>query len=81
MNYTLKLLEKPVVLVKKSNSVFFRSVFATYDKGYSPAAVLRVCLGEKNSHKGEKFRWATRKGIDFIKSGDTPGVREDVILF
>jgi len=77
----INLLNKPVVLENGKNSIFFRNGFATYTEGYNPAMVLRVCLGEIKSHKGESFRFATDKEIAFIKSGDSPGVMEEVVCF
>ena len=77
----LKLLNKSVVLEKGENSIFFRSCFATHSKGYNPGNVLKVCLGHLKSHMGEKFRFATNKEIAFIKSGDTEGILEEVIIF
>ena len=77
----LNLLNKSVVLEKGERSIFFRSCFATHSEGYNPGLVLKVCLGKLKYHMGEKFRFATKEEVAFIKSGDTKGVLEEVIYF
>lgn len=78
---SIYLLKKPVVLINGENSLFFRNCFATYQEGFDPIKVLDACVGNIKTHRGELFRFATRDEINFIKSGDTPGVCEEVIYF
>ena len=75
------LFNKPVVLINGENSLFFRNCFVTYNEGFNPLKVLEACTGKIKTHRGELFRFATEDEINFIKSGDTPGVCEEVIYF
>ena len=54
----------PIVLVRGQNVVkFYPNAYETKADGFSPLAVVLVCVGARKTHKGKHFCFASKTDI------------------